>query len=61
MVNSLHLNAAELEALRALQDGNNQVSFTDPIWDELADLGLVAPRGTHSWTLTMRGRFYRTA
>jgi hypothetical protein len=62
MVNSLHLNPAELEVLRELQDGSNyELAFSDPAWDELSDLGLVAARGARSWTLTVRGRFYRTA
>jgi hypothetical protein len=61
VVNNLSLNDAELDALRGLQDGNTRIAFDDPIWDELADIGLVAPQGARAWTLTMRGRLYRTA
>jgi anti-sigma regulatory factor (Ser/Thr protein kinase) len=62
MVNSLELNDAEVEAIRGLQSGTNQVAPEDPIWDTLRDIGLVQRKGTGVpvWSLTMRGRLYRT-
>jgi hypothetical protein len=62
MVNSLSLNEAELDALRGLQEGNNLLTFTDPIWAELQAVGLVQARGARvsTWTLTFRGRGYLT-
>ena len=62
MVNSLSLNEAELDALRALREDNNQLTFADPIWAELQDVGLVEARGARAgtWTLTFRGRGYLT-
>jgi hypothetical protein len=60
VVNSLSLNEAELDALRGLRRGTNQLYFADPIWDELQDLGLIAARGARvgTWILTSRGRNY---
>ena len=62
MVNSLELSDAEVEAIRGLQSGTNQVAPEDPVWDTLRDSGLVQRRGTGIpvWSLTMRGRLYRT-
>jgi hypothetical protein len=62
MVNSLSLNDAELDALRGLQEGNNQLTFADPIWAELQAVGLVEARSARvgTWTLTFRGRGYLT-
>jgi hypothetical protein len=62
MVNSLSLNEAQLDALRGLQHGTNQLAFADPIWAELLDVGLVQARGARvgAWALTLRGRGYRT-
>lgn len=62
MVNSLSLNDAELDALRGLQQGSNEIAFADPIWAELQDVGLIQVRGARvgAWVLTLRGRGYRT-
>jgi hypothetical protein len=66
MVNAQHLSRAEVDAVRGLQQGASPVPATDPIWHELASAGLVelrARRGAaraDTWSLTMRGRFYRT-
>jgi hypothetical protein len=45
MVNPLHLNAAEIDAIRELQAGMPQPDPGDPIWDELEAVGLVEVRG----------------
>jgi len=62
MLNRLSLNEAELDALRGLQRGTNQLVFADPIWAELQDVGLVEVRGGRvgTWALTFRGRSYKT-
>ena len=62
MPNSLRLNEAELDALRGLQQGTNQLVFADPIWAELQDVGLIEARGARvgTWALTFRGRSYKT-
>jgi hypothetical protein len=57
MVNPLQLGASELDAIRELQAGMPQPDPDDPIWDELASLGLVeAELGTP--TLTPLGARY---
>jgi hypothetical protein len=66
--NVLHLNDVEVEALRGLQDGVNQLDPLDPVWEELADLMLVerrmlvaSPEPPFAYlTLTTRGRLYVT-
>jgi hypothetical protein len=66
--NVLHLNEAEINALRGLQAGVNQLDPRDPVWEELADLKLVERRILVAFheppfaymTLTMRGRLYGT-
>jgi hypothetical protein len=61
-INALALNESELDALRGLQQGTNRLSFADPIWAELQDVGLVEARGARAgvWALTLRGRCYHT-
>jgi hypothetical protein len=44
--NPLALNAAEIDAIRALQGGSIDPATDDPIWDGLEDLGLVNLRET---------------
>jgi hypothetical protein len=44
--NPLALNAAEIDALRALQRGTIDPAGDDPIWDGLEDLDLVRLRET---------------
>jgi len=63
MVNSLQLSEHEIEAMRGLQTGTNRVSADDPIWATLREVGLVQRKGAGVpvWSLTMRGRLYRTA
>jgi hypothetical protein len=59
MANPLSLNAAELDVIRELQAGAHDTAAGDPIWEELADVGLIdltAPRPQ----LTLRGWGYRT-
>jgi hypothetical protein len=69
-VNPLALNVAELEAIRGLQMGANQLDADDPIWDGLQDLRLVELRYVMSASggsltrmpmLTPYGRSYPTA
>jgi anti-sigma regulatory factor (Ser/Thr protein kinase) len=62
MVNSLQLGAAEIAAMRGLQSGTNRIAADDPVWVALHDVGLVQRKGTGTlvWSLTMRGRLYRT-
>jgi serine/threonine-protein kinase RsbW len=62
MVNSLQLSDAEVDAMRGLQSGTNQIGPEDEVWLALHDVGLVQRKGTGVpvWTLTMRGRLYRT-
>jgi serine/threonine-protein kinase RsbW len=61
--NSLQLSEDEVDAIRGLQSGTNQVAADDPVWTALTDVGLVQRKGTGIpvWSLTMRGRLYRTA
>jgi serine/threonine-protein kinase RsbW len=63
MVNSLQLSEPEVDAVRGLQTGTNRFAPDDPIWNSLRDVGLVQRKGggTPVWSLTMRGRLYRTA
>jgi serine/threonine-protein kinase RsbW len=63
MVNSLQLGEQEVEAVRGLQTGTNRFTPDDPIWNSLRDVGLVQRKGSGMpvWSLTMRGRLYRTA
>ncbi|MDX6538554.1 MAG: serine/threonine-protein kinase RsbW [Gaiellales bacterium] len=60
--NSLRLNHAEVDAVRGLQTGTNRIAADDPVWGALRDAGLVQRKGTGIavWSLTMRGRLYRT-
>ena len=62
MANSLQLSDAEIDAVRGLQSGTNQIAPDDPVWSALRDVGLVQRKGTGIpvWSLTMRGRLYRT-
>jgi anti-sigma regulatory factor (Ser/Thr protein kinase) len=62
MVNSLQLGETEVAAVRGLQTGTNQVAADDPVWEALSHVGLVQRKGTGVpvWSLTMRGRLYRT-
>ena len=66
MVNAQQLDRAGVEALRRLQEGTSRPPSTDPVWGELASAGLVERRERRgaaplsAWSLTMRGRFYRT-
>jgi hypothetical protein len=62
VVNALHLGEAELDALRSLQAGPSTLDAFDPICQELSAAGLVQLRGTvfRYWSLTMRGRLYKT-
>jgi serine/threonine-protein kinase RsbW len=61
-VNSLELGEAEVQAVHGLQTGTNLVGADDPVWDALRRFGLVQRKGTDVpvWSLTMRGRRYRT-
>jgi hypothetical protein len=59
MINALELEKAEGDALRGLQAGTDNLDTDDPVWAELADLGLVTRR-IGGWLLTMRGRLYGT-
>jgi serine/threonine-protein kinase RsbW len=56
------IGEAEVSAIRGLQSGTNQIAAEDPVWDVLSDAGLVQRKGTGIpvWSLTMRGRLYRT-
>jgi anti-sigma regulatory factor (Ser/Thr protein kinase) len=62
MANALQLSDAEIDAMRGLQSGTNQIAPEDPVWLVLRDVGLVHRKGTGIpvWSLTMRGRLYRT-
>ena len=62
MANALHLDEAELDALRSLQAGPSTFEASNPICHELAAAGLVQLRGSasRSWSLTMRARLYKT-
>jgi hypothetical protein len=62
MINAVQLESDEVEALRGLQGGQNVVDANDPVWEELAELGLVERRTLvlPGWSLTMRGRLYKT-
>ena len=59
MANPLSLNAAELDVMRELQAGAHDTEPDDPIWEELAGVGLVE---LTAWRpqLTLRGWGYRT-
>jgi serine/threonine-protein kinase RsbW len=61
-VNSLELGEAEVQAVHGLQTGTNLIGADDPVWDVLRRLGLVQRKGADVpvWSLTMRGRRYRT-
>ena len=63
MVNSLQLSEQEIDAVRGLQTGTNRFTSDDPIWSSLRNAGLVQRKGAGLpvWSLTMRGRLYRTA
>jgi serine/threonine-protein kinase RsbW len=60
--NSLQLSNGEVAAMRGLQSGTNQIAAADPVWVALHRVGLVQRKGTGIpvWSLTMRGRLYRT-
>jgi serine/threonine-protein kinase RsbW len=63
MANALQLGDAEIDAVRGLQSGTNQIAPDDPVWLALRDVGLIQRKGTTGipvWSLTMRGRLYRT-
>jgi anti-sigma regulatory factor (Ser/Thr protein kinase) len=62
MANSLQLSDAEIDAVRGLQSGTNRIAPGDPVWLALRDVGLVQRKGSSIpvWSLTMRGRLYRT-
>jgi hypothetical protein len=61
--NRLHLSRSELEALRNLQAGFYERPLDDPVWEKLANLGLVALREPPSpgRTANPRGRPLRAA
>jgi hypothetical protein len=70
MPNPLHLNEDELDALRALHTGSDELEMDDPIWQQLEDRGLVVLRNvmrsadgslTRIATLTTSGRGYPTS
>jgi hypothetical protein len=56
----LPLNAVEGEALRDLQRGRQSIETSDPIWNELVELGLVDLVSTGKPRLTLAGGGYRT-
>jgi hypothetical protein len=56
----LPLNALERDALRALQAGRQSIETSDPIWNELFELGLVDLLSAGKPQLTLAGRGYRT-
>jgi serine/threonine-protein kinase RsbW len=62
VVNSLRLGEDELAAVRVLQAGTSHRAWSDPVWNALKESGLVKRkrRDVQVWTLTMRGRLYRT-
>jgi serine/threonine-protein kinase RsbW len=63
MINALQLSDQAVDAVRGLQTGTNRFTPDDPIWSSLRDVGLVQRKGAGMpvWSLTMRGRLYRTA
>jgi hypothetical protein len=70
VANPLALNVAELDAIRCLQGSSLDPAADDPIWDGLADLGLVELHETiddtgtaqaRDPTLTPAGQDYPTA
>jgi serine/threonine-protein kinase RsbW len=56
------LSDAALAALAGLQSGTNRIAPGDPVWLTLHAAGLVQRKGTDIpvWSLTLRGRRYRT-
>jgi hypothetical protein len=62
VVNPLGLSAAELDAIRDLQTGVHRIDGDDPIWDGLAEVGLVdkVELALGRAQLTIRGSAYRT-
>jgi hypothetical protein len=59
MANPLNLSAAELEALRDLKAGVNQLGADNPVWDGLEQFGLIESRETaHDRVITEAGRRY---
>jgi hypothetical protein len=60
--NALHLNESELDALRDLQAGSSTLDSTDRAWAALSAAGLLELKGRvfRDWSLTMRGRLYRS-
>ena len=56
------LSDAEIAALGGLQSGTNRIAPGDPVWLTLHAAGLVQRKGTGVpvWSLTLRGRHYRT-
>jgi hypothetical protein len=60
MANPGSLSEAELDALRGLQAGMHRVGSEDPIWEQLAELGLVDLRTGLIPKLTPLGERYRT-
>ena len=63
VVNPLGLSVAELDAIRDLQAGVQRLDADDPIWDGLAEVGLVdvVELALGRAQLTIRGSGYRTA
>lgn len=62
-VNSLQLGEDEVAAVRGLQSGTNRLAADEPLWSTLRHVGLVQRKGSAVapvWSLTMRGRLYRT-
>jgi hypothetical protein len=59
MENRLHLNDAELDAIRGLQAGVSRAGADDPIWEGLEELGLVDTRTGLTPKLTPLGERYR--
>jgi len=59
--NPLHLTAAQIEALRKLRSGDEEMRPDEEVWDEIEQLGLVESReSAHHRVLTQAGRDYPT-
>ena len=60
--NPLGLSPDELDAIRSLQTGVHRIAADDPVWEGLADVGLVDPDSLAAGApqLTVRGLGYRT-
>jgi hypothetical protein len=55
-----HLKAIERDALRDLQAGRQPIEASDPMWNELVELGLVDLNRAGKPELTPAGSGYRT-